>query len=1306
MTDSPEAAEQARSGIRAMVRSAGGALRRSGPYGVYAFLVASTVAPIAGAALGTSPEYAAALGQLGSMGSNFLADALAGAAARARGRDGDAWRDAIAAELLERLEGGDTGLRDEIGELLHAVGAVDTALRAADEGTREAIAVAFSGLSELAYENRRVLEELRRDLAAGAEEQRRTTEQVLRALAAATTLTRAVRPESPQPAPGGGHDGVAPYPGLTSFDVGDAAFFHGRDRLVRTLLGRLDDHLLGGPPVVVTGDSGVGKSSLLRAGLLPAIAADGLGEGSGDWPWVVLTPGPEPLTGLRAALGPEPQRWRIVVVDQFEELFTQCPDERERAAFVEALVAAPRTLLIISVRSDFYPRCAELPPMAALLAGGQVVVGPMDAGELREAVVEPARRAGLTLEPGLVELLLRDYRPGALPLLAHALRATYERREGDTLTVAGYQRTGGIARAVAETAEGVYAGLDARGREALRSALLGLVTVVDGLVVRRRATRDEVDAEVLRPLVARRLVTAGDDTVELSHEALLDGWPRLAGWLADARDEIRIRRRLAQDAEDWAAAGEDPDLLYRGARLASVVDAPAGPLQQRFVGAAREAEEAREQERFRGLRRLRRLAGGLAVALLLAVAGGLVALGQRGEAQEQRALAVSRLLAAEARGEHFADPISSVRKALGSWSAAPTAEARSALMYAQQTTLRARLGTRTGARAVAVSTDAHLVAAGYPGGDIELWDAVTQTRTGPVLHHPSKDLRALAFSPDGRYLASSGLGFDTPLTIWDVRSGAQLHRLPGAGPPAWLPDSSAVLAARIDLRTVAIGSWDPATGSLTASIPSPRAPLFALDVDATGTRLAAADRDGGAVLRRADGKVLTLVPGASTLGFAADGTLFSTATLGGKPVQARREADGWKPTDLNDLADPGPPPFGDLAVTPDGTAIIGTQVNGRIVRLTRGGPRLDLSGFTTIAADMEVSGDGLTLALVGERDVPTLIDVGAAALPHPQLVGYQAYDATGERLATGSHDPVIRIWDPATSALRATIPLDSPEGPLGLAYAKDGTLAALAGGKVLLFDRENRPRRTLSTEPGTAPGGLAFSPDGSLIAATIGPAEEKVDFEWQRRDDVDVLVWDAATGELRARLRLPGVLPTMPVFTPDGRNLLVSSSRSLVEDRSRQAGGVWRFSVPGFALAESRAIGEGVGNNLVVSPDSTQVALPAGTTTRVLSVEGLEPVRAVGRHPAPVAWVAWSPDGRTLASSSDTADDLIRLWDPATGDAIADLRGNSNARGQLRFSPDGRTLSAGLNDWTVGIWRLSPADAVTHLCTTVVAACP
>jgi WD40 repeat protein len=1320
MTTTGTPVEQSRAAVRSWVRTVGSGLRKATPYGIVAFLAASAVAPVAGAALGAPADYAAALGQLGGMGSNYLSDALMSAGDRVRGSSPvsqDEWREAVGAELLARLQAGDAALRDEVAALLLAVDAVDVALREADERTRQELAEAFGSIGALAQDAGRSLAEIRRQLAEQGRAQRLQTDMLRQSLIVTAQIQQDLAARSaPEAVPAvspPGAVGASPYPGLASFDALDARFFRGRESLVAELLGRLSEQMVGGPPLVVVGVSGVGKSSLLRAGVWPAVANNGLGQDVAGWPWLVMTPGASPLaeyTGRVAALGTD--RF-VILIDQFEELFTQCPDPAERVAFAEALAAAAPALLIIAVRADFYPQCTELAPMVPMLGAGQVVVGPLGESDLRRAIREPAAAVGLTVEPGLEELLLTDlgaphYQPGALPLLAHALRATWERREDATLTVAGYRRTGGIRRAVAETAERSYLALDDAGRVALRAALLSLVTVVDDTPVRRRSTPLETDPAVLRPMIEARLVTAGRDTVEISHEALLTGWPRLAGWLVEAREEILLRQRLAQAAAEWSAAGEDTDALYRGARLAAAREWAAGhgdvpALQRRFLAASATAAEARQLAQRRTNRRLRRLVAGLAVALLLAGTGGLVAWRQRVQADLERRDATSRQNAAEARTEHWVEPDSSTRSSLRAWQSAHTAEARGALLFAQHTAVSGQLGSERGASAVAVSPDARLVAVGFKDGRVQLWDSNTQRRVGAELRHPVPNLMSLSFSPDGRFLAGGAIAIEG-IALWNVADGSLGRRLPGTGAVAWLPDATAVLSSRVDGASAGLlAAWDPETGRLLASIPTGVSGAVGLAASRDGRYVAVAGADNAEVVRRADGRRLaTLDAKLMSVGFSADGTLFGVGLKG--PVRAWRAATGWRPQALND------PAFGDvgtrLAVTGDGTAIVGGGEPGEILALTRGGPRPPVGGFPSVPADLALSPDDRLLAITSADTPPRVIRLGGDQLPHPQIVGYLAFDAAGQRLATGSADPAIRIWDPRTGALRDTITVPGDGEPLGLAYAPDGSLAAsFTDGRIMIFDPAHRLRGTLRLGRDFYPGDVAFSPDGSLLTVVTNyrNSEDDVAYEVQQRDDPDIHVWDARTLRPRAPLKLPLHQSITEEFTPDGRYLLVGSNHSPDRGPSQDAA-IWRYRLPELTLVDRRTLLGGPVTEIAVSPDSAFVALAHGQQAPVLRVEGLSPVRTIGEHPVPLSRVAWSRDGRTVATATDTDNDVIRLWHAGTGDPVAEVRGNSNQHGQLEFSPDSGILAAGSNDWTVALWHLNPDQAVRRLCAMLIPA--
>ncbi|MGH9193663.1 MAG: BTAD domain-containing putative transcriptional regulator, partial [Acidimicrobiales bacterium] len=409
---------------------------------------------------------------------------------------------------------------------------------------------------------------------------------------------------------------MCPYLGLVPYDVADADAFFGRDADVAACLRRLA--AVG--VLAVVGPSGSGKSSLVRAGVAAALERDGRRV-------VVVTPGAHPSDALTALpeRGPAP----VLVVDQCEEALALCDDTGEQARFFAALAAhAERGPLVVALRADRLGELSAHPGFARLIEPGVYLLAAMGDADLRAAIEGPARQAGLLLEPGLVELLVQDVEdePGALPLLSHALRTTWERREGRTLTVDGYRNTGGIRGAVAQSAEALYEQVPAEQRPLVRDLLLRLVTPsVDGQPVRSRVPRrtvatDAAHDDVIELLVGARLVTSDDGVVQLAHEALARAWPRLQGWLDEDIEGQRILRHLAGAADIWDTMGRPDSELYRGARLAQALDwrqratPDLTPTERTFLDAGhaladteRRAAEDRARHQARQNRRLRAL---------------------------------------------------------------------------------------------------------------------------------------------------------------------------------------------------------------------------------------------------------------------------------------------------------------------------------------------------------------------------------------------------------------------------------------------------------------------------------------------------------------------------------------------------------------------------------------------------------------------------------------------------------------------------------------------------------------------------
>jgi hypothetical protein len=594
-----------------------------------------------------------------------------------------------------------------------------------------------------------------------------------------------------------------PYLGLTVFQAEDARRFFGRERVITELVGRLAARLGQACPLVLVGASGSGKSSLLRAGLLPALSEGALRvPGSRTWPHLLFTPTADPVGELAAHMarlaGAEPgvmgaalvadpdgfaatvrhalAAWAgggeisgarvVIVVDQFEETFLRCTNDRGRQAFIRALCVAagagdgasgsePPALVVLGVRADLYDRCAAYPELLPALQDGQVVLGPMRLAELRAAIEGPAHAAGLTLEPELVETLLHELGasngpadtgvgavatcdPGALPLLSHALQATWEHRENHTLTLAGYQAARGIRGAVATTAEAMFKGFDPDEQQAVRRLLLRMVQIGDsGADTRLRVNRntlimnspDPASASAVFDACARaRLITADENAAEITHEALLRAWPRLRDWIDADRAGLYVHQQLTKAAQQWDCNDRQPFALYHDTALAVAQDwaqepdhhSDLGALERDFLTASQALHDHQQHRADRRAHRVRQLIAGLVVLLVFSLTGGGIAFYQA----------------------YFA----------------PAPRGPIAILP----------GHTTFVTSVAFSPDGHTLASGSADHTVRLWNMTDPTHPTPLessLIGHSSAVYAVAFSPDGHTLASGS--FDQTVRLWN-----------------------------------------------------------------------------------------------------------------------------------------------------------------------------------------------------------------------------------------------------------------------------------------------------------------------------------------------------------------------------------------------------------------------------------------------------------------------------------------------------------------------------------------------------------
>ncbi|MCZ4511680.1 XRE family transcriptional regulator [Streptomyces sp. ActVer] len=1107
--------------------------------------------------------------------------------------------------------------------------------------------------------------------------------------------------------------GTPPYAGLRPFREQDAEWFFGREQLVAELAERLERQQF----VMVIGASGSGKSSLLRAGLVPMLQTTAT--------TVVLTPGPRPLEecavrrGALAGLAPgalyrelreDPESLGrvmrqitaragavggggdgvVLVVDQFEETFTACQDHHERQCFIEALITAAsagsgRCRVVLGVRADFYAHCTHNPLLVEAMRDTQVPVGPMNLEELRRAVVRPAQQAGCTVEGGLLASLTAHAhgQAGMLPLLSHALLQTWRRRRGNALTLEAFEAAGGLEGSLARTAEEFYGQLEPAQRKLARRVFVRLTALGDGTEDTRRPTRlEELQglaeqsggadiAGVLDRAARARLLTLDQERVELAHEALIRCWPRLHGWLTEDRDALRILRQLTGAAHAWEALGRDPGALYRGTRLdmAAALDRTSlSVTEQEFLDASRAAADGEQAAARRGARRLRRLTVLLAVLLVTASAAAVYAVRAQGTATRQRNIALSQKVAEQATALRSTNPALATQLSLAAYGLAPTTEARSSLLSTFATPYATRLtGHTDNVNAVAYRADSGTLVTGSNDNTARLWNITDPHRPRPsaILTGHTEKVSHAAFSSDGRTLATAS--WDDTARLLDTTDPRNPHRtavLRGhtgdVNAVAFNPEATALATASSDGTVRLWDATDPRHPRTTATLRA--------DDDTTAAIVSLAFSPDGRTLAAA-GFHRTV----QLWTLNASGDARRSATLTGHTA-----AVSW------------------VVFSPDGKTLASASWD-RTVRLwnlaSPGRPARSatLTGHTDGVRSVAISPDGRTLASASLDRTVGVWDISATRRPrrlavltgHTDAAVFVAFSPDSRTLASAGDDQTARLWDLDTPTVHG-----HTDTVCAVAISPDGrTLATGSHDRTARLWDITAPRspRELATITGHSNhvNTVAFNPDGRTLATSGLDGTVRL---WDVKDLRRPRESTSAIGHARGA--------NAAVFSPDGTILATGGW-----DRTVQ---LWNVRDPRRPkrLDTSPALSEGV-SSVAFSPDGGILATTEfGGETRLWSVAGrrLHRTAVLDGHVGAAYSPVFSPDGNTLATMG--ADSTARLWDtsdPRRPHALASLSGENSYLTAV-FGPDGHTLVTAGADRTTRLWETTPERVADRVC--------
>lgn len=1122
-----------------------------------------------------------------------------------------------------------------------------------------------------------------------------------------------------------------PYKGLRAFQEADSQDFFGREKLITRLVERLNEPDRYNRFLALVGPSGSGKSSVIRAGLLPVLRAGAL-HNSADWFFVEMFPGLNPFEELETALlriavnapddmfeqltaddhglfrmvnqllPQDDQTELLLIIDQFEEVFTQFEDDALRDLFLKSLgvaMSSPRSRLriIITLRADFYDRPLYFPEFAEMFRQRTEVILPMSRDELQRSIMRPSEQIGITMEQGLIPAILRDVaeQPGTLPLLQYALTELFDRREGRTLTLKAYRDSGGVLGALARRADELYRHLTDRQKAAAKQLFLRMVTLGEGTEDTRRRVRQTelmtiLDQDVLDPVISIfgqfRLLTfdrdpgTRDSTIEVAHEALIQRWDLLQEWIDENRENLRTQRRLTNAASDWISTDRDSGFLASGSRLAQFeawadhANLALSQEEQDFlVESINEREYAHQLEIERqnheldlqrqAAQRLRYLVAVFIIATLIASVLSVFAVVQRSEAETARATSDANAIIAE----------------------------QQAVIAQDNAQIARSLELVAGARDIQDNNPNLALQLAIQANNIDTPPEEAQSILAEIAYSPgpkerlfghSDEVNAVTFSPDGQYAITASS--DLSLIIWDLSTNTQLSRLTGHVAPiisvSFSPNGTKLLTSSTKGE---LFIWDVELGIVIRNIEEARGQVQDAIWLPDGQRVASVTSNRRVAIWDAiTGKNLLLLEGhtdnVTSLAVSPDGQFLYSASEDQTIIEwdlmngmALRRFRGHQAS------------VTDVKLTSDGAWMVTSSLDQTVIiwGLELGAILGRLQGHTGGVLTVAIANDD-RLILTGSADRTVKLwnfETGQllnTLYGHEDRIRDVAFSIDNRQAISTSSDQSLIIWDILLGSITDIYtPISSAIWAVDVHPSESRAMITTGYPENAIYEFDFETNTLINQfvgHEGTIPS-VRYNKDGTKAISTAS--------------DTHVILWD--------------VINHVPIRTFEGHTEFVwdavfnSDETQILSGSSDQTMILWDVETGNTIQQFTDEHTNGI-HTVYITQDGRLALSGSGDASIIVwDVMTGEAIRKFNGHSGSIRHITMNVDETQVLSSA--ADGLILLWDIETGEVNVVLRGHTGTVEKAQFIFDEQYVISGGADKTLILWNIEAQKPIRVL---------